>query len=134
MNLKKSCLDLPHPERIVHLCEGIKISRYSYDFKEEEKLYNLLIELMRSPDYLKHLTQSSIQNFEKRKQKNINNKEEEEKNKSKGKEDEEETDDEDDKYYKKSDIPQEKKELDKGEDKKEKEENKNNNIQNEKTS
>ena len=38
--------DLPHPKSIVELCEGIKIARYSYDFKEEEHLYNVLIELI----------------------------------------------------------------------------------------
>ena len=69
--------DLPHPEQIVFLCEGIKISRYSYDFKKEEELFTMLIELMRSPDYLKRLTQSSIQNFDNRKQKNVEDKKEE---------------------------------------------------------
>ena len=59
--------DLPHPEKIVNLCEGIKISRYSYDFKKEEYLFTILIELMRSPDYLKLLTQSSIDHFKIRK-------------------------------------------------------------------
>ena len=89
--------DLPHPEKIVYLCEGIKISRYSYNFKEEDKLYNILIELMRSPDYLKKLTQSSLQNFEIRKQKNIDSKEENEKdNKEKDKKD---IDDENDDDY-----------------------------------
>ena len=60
--------ELPHPESIVNLCEGIKISRYSYDFKKEEYLYTILIELMRSPDYLKLLTQSSIDHFKLREQ------------------------------------------------------------------
>ena len=55
--------DLPHPKAIIDLCEGIKIERYSYNFKEEERLYNVLIELIRSPDYLKMYTQSSLQNF-----------------------------------------------------------------------
>ena len=60
--------ELPHPESIVNLCEGIKISRYSYDFKKEEYLFTILIELMRSPDYLKLLTQSSIDHFKVREQ------------------------------------------------------------------
>ena len=64
--------ELPHPEHIVNLCEGIKISRYSYDFKKEEYLYTILIELMRSPDYLKLLTQSSIDHFKLREQKTNN--------------------------------------------------------------
>jgi len=46
--------DLPHPEIIIDLCEGITIARYNNDFKDEESLYTLLIELMRSPDILKN--------------------------------------------------------------------------------
>ena len=55
--------EMPHPKRIVELCEGIKIARYSFDFRNEEYLYTVLIELMRSPDYLKMLTSSSLQQF-----------------------------------------------------------------------
>ena len=55
--------EMPHPKRIVDLCEGIKISRYSYDLKSEEYLYTILIELMRSPDYLKLITDSSLDHF-----------------------------------------------------------------------
>ena len=55
--------EMPHPKKIVELCEGIKISRYSYDFKNEEYLYTILIELMRSPDYLKLITDSSLDHF-----------------------------------------------------------------------
>ena len=55
--------ELPHPQKIVELCEGIKIARYSYDFKNEEYLYTILIELMRSPDYLKLITDSSLDHF-----------------------------------------------------------------------
>ena len=58
--------EMPHPKRIVELCEGIKISRYSYDFKNEEYLYTILIELMRSPDYLKLITDSSLDHFKQR--------------------------------------------------------------------
>ena len=60
--------EMPHPKRIVDLCEGIKISRYSYDFKNEEYLYTILIELMRSPDYLKIITDSSLDHFKLREQ------------------------------------------------------------------
>ena len=70
--------ELPHPEHIVNLCEGIKISRYSYDFKKEEYLYTILIELMRSPDYLKLLTQSSIDHFKLREQKTNNDNDDDE--------------------------------------------------------
>ena len=55
--------EMPHPKRIVELCEGIKIARYSYDFKNEEYLYTILIELLRSPDYLKLITDSSLDHF-----------------------------------------------------------------------
>ena len=55
--------EMPHPKRIVDLCEGIKIARYSYDLKTEEYLYTILIELMRSPDYLKLITDSSLDHF-----------------------------------------------------------------------
>ena len=55
--------EMPHPKKIVDLCEGIKIARYGYDFRNEEYLYTILIELMRSPDYLKILTDSSLDHF-----------------------------------------------------------------------
>jgi len=65
--------ELPHPKRIVDLCEGIKIARYSYDFKTEEYLYTILIELLRSPDYLKIVTDSSLDHFKQREEMNNNN-------------------------------------------------------------
>ena len=93
--------DLPHPENLVNLCEGIQIARYSYDFKKEEKLYTILIEFMRSPDYLKMLTESSLQNLKRRQDNTVpeygEEEEEEEKGKGKGNED---NDDEDDSLYK----------------------------------
>ena len=55
--------EMPHAQEIINLCEGVKIARYGYDFKNEEYLYTVLIELMRSPDYLKMLTSSSLQQF-----------------------------------------------------------------------
>ena len=55
--------EMPHPQKIVDLCEGVKIARYENKFKEEEYLYTMLIELMRSPDYLKILTSSSLDQF-----------------------------------------------------------------------
>ena len=54
---------MPHAQEIINLCEGVKIARCGYDFKNEEYLYTVLIELMRSPDYLKMLTSSSLQQF-----------------------------------------------------------------------
>ena len=58
--------EMPHPKKIVELCEGIKIARYSYDFRNEEYLYTVLIELLRSPDYLKLITDSSLDHFKQR--------------------------------------------------------------------
>ena len=55
--------EMPHSKRIIELCEGIKIARYCYDFKNEEYLYTVLIELLRSPDYLKLITDSSLDHF-----------------------------------------------------------------------
>jgi hypothetical protein len=60
--------ELPNPESLLNLCEGIQVSRYSFDYEQEEKLYYILMELMRSPDYLKILTESSIEQFKKRKE------------------------------------------------------------------
>ena len=65
--------ELPHPKKIVELCEGIKIARYSYDFKTEEYLYTVLIELLRSPDYLKIITDSSLDHFSLREEMNNDN-------------------------------------------------------------
>ena len=65
--------ELPHPKTIIDLCEGIKIARYSYDFKNEEYLYTILIELMRSPDYLKLITDSSLDHFKLREETNKDN-------------------------------------------------------------
>ena len=70
---QKICLtELPNPESIINLCEGVLVSRYSFDFEQEEKLYYILIELMRSPDYLRILTESSTQQFERRRELTIN--------------------------------------------------------------
>ena len=49
-----------NPNRLFSLCEGIKISRIRNDFLQEEKLYYLLIDLMRSPEIIKNMTQSSL--------------------------------------------------------------------------
>ena len=112
--------ELPHPEKIVNLCEGIKISRYSYDFKNEEYLFTILIELMRSPDYLKLLTQSSIDHFKIRKGKTFDDPEEEKEEEDEEEEEEEEDDDDNDDEEKKK-----KKEKEKKEKKKKKKEKKN---------
>ena len=60
--------EMPQPEQLINLCEGIKTARFSFDLEKEEHLYYVLIELMRSPDYLKLLTKSSLQHFKDRKE------------------------------------------------------------------
>ena len=57
---------MPNPEEIINLCEGILLARFSFDYEQEEELYYILIELMRSPDYLRILTNSSMEQFYKR--------------------------------------------------------------------
>ena len=64
---KITLTEMPYCQEIINLCEGIKISRNSFDFNQEEKLYYILIELMRSPDYLRFLTDSSVDQFNRRK-------------------------------------------------------------------
>ena len=138
--------DLPHPELIVELCEGIIISRYNHDFKEEESLYTILIELMRSPDYLKKLTQSSIANLEIRKINNVEHDEDEDiedKDSEKEEDKNDNDDDENDNYYVEDGDKDDKKEENNNkennayleeekEEKKEEEKEENNDIENEK--
>ena len=52
--------EMVNPSKLMSVCEGIKISRIKKDFLQEEKLYYLLIEIMRSPEIIKNLTQSSL--------------------------------------------------------------------------
>ena len=66
--------EMPYSKEIINLCEGIRISRNSFDFQKEEKLYYRLIELMRSPEYLRNLTHSSMEQFKTRKEMTKKNK------------------------------------------------------------
>ena len=59
--------EMPEPQPLINLCAGVKIARYSFDLKKEENLYYILIEFMRSPEYLKMITKSSLESFKKRK-------------------------------------------------------------------
>ena len=49
-----------NPGKLFSVCEGIKIARIKKDFLQEEKLYYLLIDFMRSPEMFKNLTMSSL--------------------------------------------------------------------------
>ena len=46
--------------KLFSVCEGIKISRMRKNYLQETKLYFLLIEMMRSPEIIKNMTQSSL--------------------------------------------------------------------------
>ena len=52
--------EMVNPAKLLSVCEGIKIARIKKDFLQEEKLYYLLIDLMRSPEIIKNMTQSSL--------------------------------------------------------------------------
>ena len=52
--------EMVNPGKLFSVCEGIKISRIKKDFLQEEKLYYLLMDLMRSPEMFKNLTMSSL--------------------------------------------------------------------------
>lgn len=53
--------EMPRPHKLLSLCEGIKISRYKKDLEREDKLYYILIDLLRSPEMIKMITKSSLQ-------------------------------------------------------------------------
>ena len=59
---------MPDPKPLINLCAGIKISRYSFDLKKEENLYYILIEFMRSPEYLIMITKSTLDMLKKRRE------------------------------------------------------------------
>ena len=48
------------PNKLLNVCEGIRISRIKKDYLKEEQLYYLLIDLMRSPEMIKKITKSSL--------------------------------------------------------------------------
>ena len=52
--------DMVNTNKLFSVCQGIKISRFRKDYVQEEKLYYLLIDLMRSPEMIKNMTQSSL--------------------------------------------------------------------------
>ena len=66
--------EMPYSRQIIDACEGIKIARNSFDFQKEEKFYYILIEIMRSPEYLRTLTNSSMEQFQRRKEMTRTNK------------------------------------------------------------
>ena len=58
--------EMPHPEILLKICEGIKKSRYLHDFKNEEYYFNFLIEILRTPELVKKLTSSTLIQYKNR--------------------------------------------------------------------
>ena len=52
--------DAPHPDDILMLCETIVLFRLKEKLKEEEELFFLLIDIMRSPQVFKAICGDSI--------------------------------------------------------------------------
>lgn len=52
--------DMPRPDSLLLLCEGILISRLENNLEREEELYYVLIDIMRSPEILKMITDTSL--------------------------------------------------------------------------
>ena len=52
--------EMVNPNKLFSVCEGIKLSRIRKNYLQEEKLYYLLIDMMRSPEIIKNITQSSL--------------------------------------------------------------------------
>jgi hypothetical protein len=63
--------EMPEPKVLINLCEGIKISRYRFEFDREEYLYYVLIDYMRSPEILKIMTKSSVKVLRERKEREL---------------------------------------------------------------
>ena len=64
---KITLTEMPQCKEIINLCEGIRTARNSFQLEKEENYYYILMELMRSPDYLKYLTKSSVDQYNDRK-------------------------------------------------------------------
>ena len=58
--------EMPHPEILIKICEGIKISRHLQDFKNEEYYFNCLVEILRTPELVKRLTTKTLDQFSER--------------------------------------------------------------------
>lgn len=51
--------DMPYPDYLINLCEGIYVARMAEMLGRERKLYYELIDVLRSPETLKKITGSS---------------------------------------------------------------------------
>ena len=52
--------DAPLTEDILMICTSIHIYRMQRDLEQEEELYFILIDIMRSPEMIKELSKSSL--------------------------------------------------------------------------
>lgn len=52
--------DMPKPDKLLLICEGILISRLEENLDREEELYYVLIDIVRSPEILKLISGSSL--------------------------------------------------------------------------
>lgn len=52
--------EMPYPDQLLNICDGIKLARYRNELVKEEELYYLLMDLFRSPEILKVMTKSSF--------------------------------------------------------------------------
>ena len=52
--------DMPRPDSLLLICEGVLISRMEKNLEREEELFYVLIDVMRSPEILKMITDSSL--------------------------------------------------------------------------
>jgi hypothetical protein len=52
--------DSPHPDNILSICQAVYIHRYRREYKKEESIYMLLVDIMRSPEKIKELALTSV--------------------------------------------------------------------------
>eukprot|EP00826_Nyctotherus_ovalis_P018132 TRINITY_DN15403_c0_g1_i2.p1 TRINITY_DN15403_c0_g1~~TRINITY_DN15403_c0_g1_i2.p1 ORF type:complete len:229 (+),score=47.97 TRINITY_DN15403_c0_g1_i2:73-759(+) len=58
--------DMPAPDELLNLCEGIIIYRLEGNLKMEAELYYILIDIFRSPEILKIITGGSLETMKKK--------------------------------------------------------------------
>jgi len=58
--------DIPDPDELLNLCEGVIIYRLQNNLKMEAELYYILIDILRSPEILKIITGGSLEQMKKK--------------------------------------------------------------------
>ena len=64
---KMHITEIPKPDMLLILCEGLKIARMERKLEREVELYYVLIDILRSPEVLKIITESSVIHHTKKK-------------------------------------------------------------------